>query len=125
MNEFINEALYPATGIVIATLVIWALKSIGKFAIKTPWKATWVGISLFYAAWGIFSLLYSAVKFIKIPEQAPLHKDDAINIFSFLISYNIIMFFISLGLLYFIMRKIPRKDSTRQDESTLRGETKK
>ena len=110
MNEFVNNALYPAIGILIATLALWGAKSVIKAATKNPWKATWWGISVFYVSWSIYSLVYSTIRFVKIPEQAVLHKADVINIFNFMINLHIIGFFITLGICNFVLKKMPNKD---------------
>ena len=110
MNDFVNNALYPAAGIFIATLALWATKSVIKAATKNPWKAVAWGLVIFYFSWGVFSLVYSTLEFVKISEQAVLHKRDVMNIFNFMISFQFIIFFITLGINYFVLRKIPKKD---------------
>ena len=97
-TSFVIYAIFPAIAIVVGGIT---LKIITHFAAKDPWKATRLFLGCFVALWGFISLVYTSVKFYKIPDDAVLRKADVYDIALHAINIQF-LFFLVIFLLCFV-----------------------
>ena len=103
MKTFIQQAIYPAIGFLLGTILSkYVLPLILK---KSSWKTTWRGFLFLCISWGLYSIIATTINFFKIPDDVALHKAEVLTVAFFAINFQVLICAVTIFACIYILNK--------------------